>query len=68
MNATDKRIKVKKGTGYWNLTRYPWGGDFNRAQKDCIVPVLSITERRVVALLDGVRAGFEINPPCVELQ
>lgn len=25
---------IKPGTGFWNITRYPYGGDFGRAFKD----------------------------------
>lgn len=33
-------IKLKKGIGYWDVTQYPYGGDFQRLSKETIATVV----------------------------
>ena len=33
-------IKLKKGFGYWDVTQYPYGGDFGRLKKDTTATVV----------------------------
>lgn len=36
---------IAKGCGYWNTTRYPYGGDFRRS--DGTVEVVEVLERGI---------------------
>ena len=56
---------LPKGTGYWDLTDYPWGGCFRRAQFDLKVHVVEILDparphgRVIVRTVNGRRLGLE---------
>ena len=50
-------LRIKKGYGYWDLTKYPYGGDFKRFESNTIAietdgPVKGANEIRLL-LNDG---------------
>ena len=62
-----KIMKIKKGTGYWDLTNFPWGGDFKRLSSDAEIEVEQVIDnynsgepRNVVAILNGKKSGFTL--------
>ncbi len=42
-------IKVEKGHGYYDLTSHPWGGSFNRFDKDYVLQITKV----LTTYLDG---------------
>jgi len=61
-------VIIPKGTGYWALGLYPWGGDFHRLDKDYKGKITKVISRYnngepskiIVTLPDGSQAGFEL--------
>lgn len=59
------KIKVSKGVGFWDLQKYPWGGDFKRISEDVELPVVRVVETygdgkpsQVVAIYEGRQIGL----------
>lgn len=46
---------IRKGSGYWDVTTYPYGGDFHRASLDTAI----VIDRIVKAYADGSPAEVE---------
>jgi hypothetical protein len=53
-------VNLKAGTGYWDLTHFPWGGSFKRLKQDSQATVIRIADtydsgapRKVVANFSG---------------
>lgn len=38
-------ITIEKGTGYWDLSRYPWGGDFKRFPCDVTLKIKRVISK-----------------------
>ena len=38
-------VTIRSGYGYWDLTYYPWGGSFKRADGDTTATVLEVLDR-----------------------
>jgi hypothetical protein len=38
-------IILTAGTGYWDLSRFPWGGDFKRIQENVALKIVRIIDR-----------------------
>jgi hypothetical protein len=61
-------LPFSEGTGYWDLSVYPWGGSFHRLDKWTVTKVERVVDRytndmprRVVVILpNGKKAGFQL--------
>jgi len=60
-------IKLKKGTGFWCLDYYPWGGDFHRLSKDVECTDYEVlknfndgTPSMITTIIDGKKCGFQL--------
>jgi len=60
-------ITIVKGTGYWDLSFYPWGGDFHRFRETVTLPIIRIidcyrdgTPRRIEADYNGKEVGIQL--------
>ena len=54
---------VEKGTGYWDITKYPIGGSFRRLKKDLLLN----TDPKIVDMHKvGDRRGYKIVLPTGE--
>lgn len=62
-------IKANKGTGYWDLTHYPWGGSFRRLTEDYEGDIEDVFDqyndlspRKIAVRLPGnIRAGLTVS-------
>lgn len=45
---------ARKGWGFWDLTRYPHGGDFHRFTEDTVIEVLGTSHAK--GYIDAVHA------------
>jgi hypothetical protein len=67
-NKESNTVSIGKGWGYWNLSRFPWGGEFHRMQNDSMnLPVIRIlkyyndkTPGWIVADYNGVEIGITL--------
>ncbi len=51
---------LQKGWGYWDVTRYPYGGDFKRAKEEMPVEIIgegTKPDEKKIQFADG-RIGF----------
>jgi len=53
----DNTVTVSKGYGYWDLSSYPWGGDFHRFPEDITLPITRVIDR----YKDGSPRRFEAD-------
>jgi hypothetical protein len=60
-------IIIIKGTGYWDLSKFPWGGDFKRINESVALKIVRIidyykdhTPRRVVLDYYGKQIGVTL--------
>ena len=56
-----KKVCIPAGRGYWDLSLYPWGGDFKRLEKDTVAVVARQVGDKIVVDLDGKPAGFNLD-------
>lgn len=45
LDLSDNLAKIPKGYGYWDLRRYPWGGDFHRFATDVCLPIVRVVSQ-----------------------
>lgn len=62
----DNTVTIEKDTGYWDLSFYPWGGDFKRFTCDVTLPIKRIVDtfkdkspRKLIALYGNKEVGLQ---------
>ncbi len=60
-------IDLKKGHGYWDLSRYPWGGAFRRFTENVSLEIKKTVERysngrpqKIICDYNGKEIGIQL--------